>query len=104
MMAVFPLPTIGTKEEQDRTDLRLEKQTFPGGCNCSYANWTLVGKGMMTHTWDNFHKDDSPLSTSLETCVDFLDWSFLCCFPSDFPTQQILEFPTDPTKCTLTFA
>lgn len=76
MMAVFPMPTIGTIEEQDRTDLCLVKQTFPGGCNCSYANWTLVGKGMMTHTWDNFHKDDSLLSTSPERCVDFLAWSF----------------------------
>lgn len=66
MMAEFPSQTIGTTEEQDRTDLRLVKKTFPGGCNCSYANWTLVGIGMMTHTWDNFHKDDSLLSTSLE--------------------------------------
>ncbi len=94
----------GTTEKQDRTELNLEKQTFPGGCNCSYANWTLMGKGMMTHARDNFHKDGSLLSTSVERCVDFLSWSFLCCFPSDFATQRTLEFPTDPINCTLTFA
>lgn len=60
-----------------------------------------MGKDMMTHTWDNFRKDGFLLSTSIERCVDFLPWSILCCFLSDFGTQQTLEFPTDPTKCTL---
>lgn len=103
MMAVFPLAMIGKAEKQDGTELSLEKQTLPGGCKCSYANWTLMGKGMMTHAGDNFHKDGSLLSTSIERCVDFLARSFLCCFPSDFATQQTLEFPTDPTECTLSF-
>ena len=80
MMAVFPLAMIGKAEKQDGTELSLEKQTLPGGCECSYANWTLMGKGTMTHAWDNFHKDGSLLSTSIERCVDFLARSFLCCF------------------------
>ena len=104
MMAVFPMATTGTTEKQDTTKLSLEKQTLPGGCNCGYENCTHMGKAMMTQAWDNSHKDGSLLCTSVERCVDFLAPSFLCCFPSDFTTQQTLEFPTDPTKCILTFA
>lgn len=103
MMAVFPMAMIGSTEKQDGTELNLEKQTLPGGCKWSYANWTLMGKGPMTHVWDNFHEDGFLLSTSIERCVDFLAGSTLCCVPSDFATQQTLEFPTDPTKCTLSF-
>lgn len=103
MMAVFPLAMTGTTEKQDGTELSLGKQTFPGGCKWRYANWTLMGKGTVTHTWHNFHKDGFLLSTSIERCVDFLARSILCCVPSGFATQQPSEFPTDPTKCTLSF-
>lgn len=94
---------IGSTEKQDGTELSLEEQTLPGGCKWSDANWILLGKGPMTHVWDNFHKDGFLLSTSMERCVDFPTGSTLCCLPSDFATQRTLEFPTDPTKCTLSF-
>lgn len=102
MMAVFPLIMIGTSEKQDGIELYFEKQTFPGGCKWTYVNWTLVGKGMMSHTRDRSHKDIALISISKERCVDFLAQSILCCFHSHFVTKEIFQFPTDHTKFTLT--
>lgn len=90
-MAVFPPLMFWTRKKQERTNLHLEKQTSPGGWDCSYANWTLVGKSMMTHTRDWFHKDGCLLSTSLEMLVFWL--SFLCCFLLILQHNKSSNFP-----------
>lgn len=103
-MAVFPLEIVSAAAKQDWDRTLAPRNTLsPLVAKWSYANLTLMGKGAMTHKWDNFHKESSSPATSIERCVDFLACKRYTLFFLFFPNTTNLKISHRPYKSFIYF-